>query len=60
MDSIAGICNEDRNVVGLMPHPERASEKILSPFSSNDGLKILSRFVHTWGCQVWMKDQQLE
>ena len=45
MDSIAGICNEDRNVVGLMPHPERASEKILSPFSSNDGLKILSRFV---------------
>jgi phosphoribosylformylglycinamidine synthase len=25
-DSIAGICNESRNVVGLMPHPERASE----------------------------------
>ena len=47
MDSIAGICNEDRNVFGLMPHPERASEKILSPFSSNDGLKILSKFVHT-------------
>lgn len=45
MDSIAGICNEDRNVVGLMPHPERASEKILSPFSNNDGLKILSGFV---------------
>ncbi len=46
MDSIAGICNEDRNVFGLMPHPERASEKILSPFSSIDGLKILNRFVH--------------
>jgi phosphoribosylformylglycinamidine synthase len=47
MDSIAGICNNDRNVFGLMPHPERASEKILSPFSSSDGLKILDRFVHT-------------
>jgi len=45
MDSIAGICNNDRNVFGLMPHPERASEKILSSFSSSDGLEILSRFV---------------
>ncbi|WP_455280489.1 phosphoribosylformylglycinamidine synthase I [[Eubacterium] cellulosolvens] len=47
MDSIAGICNIDRNVFGLMPHPERASEKILSPFSTSDGLQILSRFIHT-------------
>jgi phosphoribosylformylglycinamidine synthase len=46
MDSIAGICNNNRNVFGLMPHPERGSEKILSPFSSSDGLKILSKFVH--------------
>jgi phosphoribosylformylglycinamidine synthase len=29
LDSIAGICNEKRNVAGLMPHPERASESIL-------------------------------
>jgi phosphoribosylformylglycinamidine synthase len=29
VDSIAGICNESRNVFGLMPHPERASEPIL-------------------------------
>src|SRR5215475_5296614 len=29
LDNIAGICNESRNVVGLMPHPERASEAIL-------------------------------
>jgi phosphoribosylformylglycinamidine synthase I len=29
LDNIAGICNETRNVVGLMPHPERASEAIL-------------------------------
>ena len=26
LDDIAGICNEARNVVGLMPHPERASD----------------------------------
>lgn len=36
-DDIAGICNEKRNVFGLMPHPERASEKELG---SVDGLKI--------------------
>jgi phosphoribosylformylglycinamidine synthase len=29
LDGIAGICNERRNVAGLMPHPERASEPIL-------------------------------
>jgi phosphoribosylformylglycinamidine synthase subunit PurQ / glutaminase len=29
LDNIAGICNEARNVAGLMPHPERASELIL-------------------------------
>jgi phosphoribosylformylglycinamidine synthase len=29
LDNIAGICNERRNVAGLMPHPERASEAIL-------------------------------
>jgi phosphoribosylformylglycinamidine synthase len=29
--NIAGICNLEQNCVGLMPHPERASEEILSP-----------------------------
>ena len=29
LDHIAGICNEQRNVAGLMPHPERASEALL-------------------------------
>ena len=29
LDNIAGICNEARNVAGLMPHPERASEPVL-------------------------------
>ncbi len=35
--SIAGICNSQRNVVGLMPHPERAVEP---PLGSGDGLLI--------------------
>lgn len=35
--SIAGICNERRNVVGMMPHPERACETILG---SGDGLVL--------------------
>jgi phosphoribosylformylglycinamidine synthase subunit PurQ / glutaminase len=38
LDDIAGICNAGRNVVGLMPHPERASDRILG---SDDGLVML-------------------
>ncbi|MDZ4825047.1 MAG: phosphoribosylformylglycinamidine synthase subunit PurQ [Actinomycetota bacterium] len=38
LDDIAGICNEGRNVVGLMPHPERASDAILG---SADGVVML-------------------
>lgn len=37
VENIAGICNLERNVVGLMPHPERASEPILSPFKTDHG-----------------------
>ncbi|NIO10505.1 MAG: phosphoribosylformylglycinamidine synthase subunit PurQ [Deltaproteobacteria bacterium] len=39
VDNIAGVCNEGRNVFGLMPHPEHATEKILG---NEDGLKIFS------------------
>ncbi len=35
--NIAGICNENRNVLGMMPHPERACEELLG---SNDGREI--------------------
>jgi phosphoribosylformylglycinamidine synthase len=38
LDDIAGICNEGRNVVGLMPHPERASDAVLG---SSDGVVLL-------------------
>ena len=39
---IAGICNERRNVVGMMPHPERASERLLG---GTDGLVVLESVV---------------
>jgi phosphoribosylformylglycinamidine synthase I len=38
LENIAGIINEERNVLGMMPHPERASEAIMG---STDGLVIL-------------------
>jgi phosphoribosylformylglycinamidine synthase len=38
VDDIAGVCNEGRNVVGLMPHPERASDPLLG---SADGVVLL-------------------
>jgi phosphoribosylformylglycinamidine synthase len=40
--NIAGICNRDRNVAGLMPHPERAVEPALD---SADGLVIFRSMV---------------
>jgi phosphoribosylformylglycinamidine synthase I len=42
MANIAGICNRERNVAGLMPHPERAVESALD---SSDGLVIFRSMV---------------
>ncbi len=42
LHAIAGICNRERNVLGLMPHPERAVE---SPLGSADGLVIFRSMV---------------
>ncbi|HEX7102193.1 MAG TPA: phosphoribosylformylglycinamidine synthase subunit PurQ [Nitrolancea sp.] len=39
LNDIAGICNEQRNIVGLMPHPERAFDAIIG---GDDGIKVLS------------------
>lgn len=41
LQSIAGICNEQKNVFGMMPHPERAAESILG---NEDGKKLLTAF----------------
>jgi phosphoribosylformylglycinamidine synthase subunit PurQ / glutaminase len=47
--NIAGICNEARNVAGLMPHPERASEPVLG---SADGRLIFESWIHWLGSRV--------
>ena len=44
LDSIAGICNEKGNVMGMMPHPERASEEELGAV---DGRKIWEAIINT-------------
>ena len=42
LDNIAGICSEGRNVLGMMPHPERASEPELG---MTDGFKVMQSLV---------------
>lgn len=42
VDNIAGICDKDKKIFALMPHPERACEKILG---TDDGLKMLKGLV---------------
>ncbi len=49
VDDIAGICSEDRNVVGLMPHPERASDELLG---SADGQVMLRSLLSAAGARV--------
>ena len=42
LDDIAGVCNEEGNVVGLMPHPERACDALTA---STDGMGLLESLV---------------
>jgi phosphoribosylformylglycinamidine synthase len=44
MRDIAGICSESRNVMGMMPHPERASDDLLG---STEGRVILQSMVQS-------------
>ena len=44
MLNIAGIFNKEKNVLGMMPHPERASDKILG---QNDGISIFQSIVES-------------
>jgi phosphoribosylformylglycinamidine synthase len=50
VDNIAGICNEARNVAGLMPHPERACEERLG---SADGQLIFRSLIG------WLEQKRL-
>jgi phosphoribosylformylglycinamidine synthase subunit PurQ / glutaminase len=52
LQNIAGICNERRNVAGLMPHPERASESVLG---SADGRLIFESLVHALESKIVAK-----
>ena len=42
MHNIAGICNEDANVFGMMPHPERACSALLG---NEDGIKVFDHIL---------------
>ena len=44
LENIAGICNRGRNVLGMMPHPERCAEAILG---GTDGLPIFQSIVQS-------------
>lgn len=46
VESIAGICNKEGNVLGMMPHPERAMEAILG---SEDGKKFFASILKNFG-----------
>ena len=41
--NIAGICNKNRNVFGMMPHPERMVDKLIS---NTDGVNLFSSILH--------------
>jgi phosphoribosylformylglycinamidine synthase subunit PurQ / glutaminase len=45
-DNIAGICNKNRNVFGMMPHPERAADPVLG---NTDGRKVLESILNLVG-----------
>ncbi|MBD0383331.1 phosphoribosylformylglycinamidine synthase subunit PurQ [Paenibacillus sedimenti] len=45
VDDIAGICNKAGNVVGMMPHPERAIHELLG---SADGKRMFTSILNTW------------
>lgn len=45
LEDIAGIINEQGNVLGMMPHPERAVDELLG---SADGLKLFQSIVKAW------------
>jgi len=48
---IAGICNEDNNVVGMMPHPERATESVINPIDSKPASLIFESLLSSIGVQ---------
>ena len=50
-DRIAGVCNKEGNVVGMMPHPERATESEINPIDSKPSSMIFESLINTVGIQ---------
>lgn len=48
-DRIAGVCNESGNVVGMMPHPERATEPEINPIDNKPSSLIFESLLKTIG-----------
>ena len=48
-DRIAGVCNEDGNVVGMMPHPERAVESEINPIDNKPSSLIFESLLNSMG-----------
>lgn len=49
--NIAGVCNEDFNIVGMMPHPERAVESEINPIDNKPSSLIFKSLMHTIGVE---------
>ena len=49
ISQIAGVCNSDENVVGMMPHPERASEKEINPIDHKPSSLIFESLIESVG-----------
>ena len=49
--NIAGVCNEDFNVVGMMPHPERAVESEINPLDNKPSSLIFQSLLNTIGVE---------
>ena len=48
-NQIAGVCNEDGNVVGMMPHPERAVESEINPIDNKPSTLIFESLLTAMG-----------
>ena len=49
--NIAGVCNEDFNVVGMMPHPERAVESTINPIDNKPSSLLFKSLLNTIGVE---------
>ena len=49
--NIAGVCNEDCNIVGMMPHPERAVESEINPIDNKPSSLIFTSLLSTIGVE---------